>query len=47
MKTRTKVLLGVGGYLALTILLGVVFGNAGKNNEFKPQNELSSTRGST
>ncbi len=40
MKTRTKVLLGVGGYLALTILLGVVFGNAGKNNEFKPQNEF-------
>jgi len=39
-KTRTKVLLGVGGYLALTILLGVVFGNAGKNNEFKPQNEF-------
>ncbi len=40
MRTRTKVLLGLGGYLALTILLGVLFGNAGKNEEFKPQNEF-------
>jgi F-type H+-transporting ATPase subunit a len=40
MRTRTKVLLGVGGYLVLTILLGVIFGNAGKNDAFKPQNEF-------
>lgn len=40
MKTRTKVLIGLGGYLALAILLGVLFGNAGKNDEFKPQNEF-------
>jgi F-type H+-transporting ATPase subunit a len=40
MKMRTKILLGAGGYLVLIILLGVVFGNEGKNNEFKPQNEF-------
>jgi len=40
MKTRTKVLIGLGAYLALAILLGVLFGNAGKNEEFKPQNEF-------
>jgi F-type H+-transporting ATPase subunit a len=40
MKTRTKVLIGAGGYLALTILLGAIFGSAGKNDEFKPQNEF-------
>ncbi len=40
MKTRTKVLIGVAAYLVLTILLGVLFGSAGKNEEFKPQNEF-------
>jgi F-type H+-transporting ATPase subunit a len=40
MKMRTKILLGAGGYLVLIILLGVVFGNEGKNNDFKPQNEF-------
>jgi F-type H+-transporting ATPase subunit a len=40
MKTRTKVLIGLGLYLGITILLGVLFGSAGKNNEFKPQNEF-------
>ena len=40
MKTRTKVLIGVGAYLGLTILLGVLFGSSGKNEEFKPQNEF-------
>ena len=40
MRTRTKVLIGVGLYLAGTILLGAIFGSAGKNNEFKPQNEF-------
>jgi F-type H+-transporting ATPase subunit a len=40
MKTRTKVLLGVAGYLLVAILLVVIFGNAGKNEEFKPQNEF-------
>ena len=40
MRTRTKLLLGVGGYLLVAILLVVIFGNEGKNEEFKPQNEF-------
>ncbi len=40
MRTRTKVLLGVGGYLLVAVLLLVIFGNDGKNEEFKPQNEF-------
>jgi F-type H+-transporting ATPase subunit a len=40
MRTRTKLLLGVGGYLLVAILLVVIFGNDGKNEEFKPQNEF-------
>lgn len=40
MKTRTKVLIGVGVYIAILVLLGVIFGSSGKNNEFKPQNEF-------
>ena len=40
MSTRTKVLLGAVGYLVVAILLGVLFGNEGKNEEFKPQNEF-------
>jgi F-type H+-transporting ATPase subunit a len=39
-KTRTKVLLILGGYFLVVILLGVLFGSAGKNDEFKPQNEF-------
>ena len=40
MKTRTKVILALGIYFGIAILLGVIFGNAGKNNEFQPQNEF-------
>jgi F-type H+-transporting ATPase subunit a len=40
MKTRTKVLIGLGVYFALIILLLLAFGNAGKNDAFKPQNEF-------
>jgi F-type H+-transporting ATPase subunit a len=40
MSTRTKVLLGVVGYFGVAILFVVLFGNAGKNEEFKPQNEF-------
>jgi F-type H+-transporting ATPase subunit a len=40
MKTRTKFLIGLGVYFALVILLLVVFGNAGKNDAFKPQDEF-------
>ena len=40
MKTRTKFFIGLGVYFALVILLLVVFGNAGKNDAFKPQDEF-------
>ena len=40
MKTKTKVLIGFGVYLAVAIMLLLIFGNAGKNEEFKPQNEF-------
>ncbi len=40
MKTRTKVLIGLGIYLAIAIALLLIFGNAGKNEAFKPQNEF-------
>jgi F-type H+-transporting ATPase subunit a len=39
-KTRTKVFLGIGAVLLVAIVLGVVFGSAGRNNEFQPQNEF-------
>jgi F-type H+-transporting ATPase subunit a len=40
MRTRNKVLIGFGVYLFVIILLAVLFGNAGKNDEFQPQNEF-------
>ena len=40
MSTRNKVLIGAGVYLALAILVFVLFGSEGKNDEFKPQNEF-------
>jgi F-type H+-transporting ATPase subunit a len=40
-KTR-KILLGtLGGYLILTILAFIVFGSAGRNNNFAPQDEFT------
>jgi F-type H+-transporting ATPase subunit a len=39
-RTRTKVLIGLGIYFAVFILLLLIFGNAGRNDEFKPQNEF-------
>jgi F-type H+-transporting ATPase subunit a len=39
-KTKTKVLIGLGGYLALAMLMLLIFGNAGKNEAFQPQNEF-------
>jgi F-type H+-transporting ATPase subunit a len=39
-KTRTKVLIILGVYLLIVILLGVLFGSSGKNDEFKPQDEF-------
>jgi F-type H+-transporting ATPase subunit a len=40
MSTKSKVLIGLGAYLGLFILLLLIFGNNGKNEEFKPQNEF-------
>ena len=40
MKTRTKVLLSVGGLVLLGIVVGVLFGSDGMNDEYKPQNEF-------
>jgi F-type H+-transporting ATPase subunit a len=40
MKTRTKVMLSVGGLLLLVILIGVIFGSEGRNDHFQPQNEF-------
>ncbi len=40
MSRRTKVLLFVGGYLALAIAVYLIFGSEGKNDHFKPQNEF-------
>ncbi len=40
MKTRTKVLLAVGGLFLVTALIGILFGSAGRNDEFQPQNEF-------
>jgi F-type H+-transporting ATPase subunit a len=37
---RSKALLGVFGGIGLMILIGVVFGSSGRNEEFQPQNEF-------
>jgi F-type H+-transporting ATPase subunit a len=37
---RSKILIGVGLYLALGIALGVILGSEGKDEHFKPQNEF-------
>ena len=40
MSTKRKVLLGIGVWLAGTIVMVVVFGSSGKNASFLPQNEF-------
>jgi F-type H+-transporting ATPase subunit a len=40
LSTRAKVLIGIGAYLAIAILMLLIFGSSGKNEEFKPQNEF-------
>ena len=40
MRTKTKVLIGLGIYFAIFILMLLIFGDAGKNEEFQPQNEF-------
>ena len=40
MKTKTKVLIGVGAYFAVAILMLLIFGSSGKDESFQPQNEF-------
>jgi F-type H+-transporting ATPase subunit a len=40
MSLRTKLLIAVGVGVLLAVLLGVLFGSEGMNNEYKPQNEF-------
>jgi F-type H+-transporting ATPase subunit a len=40
MKTKTKVLIGLGVYFSIAILMLLIFGSDGKNEEFQPQNEF-------
>jgi F-type H+-transporting ATPase subunit a len=40
LSTRSKVLIGLAIYLGVAILLYLIFGSDGKNEEFKPQNEF-------
>jgi F-type H+-transporting ATPase subunit a len=39
-KTKTKVLIGLGVYFAIAILMLLIFGSSGKNEAFQPQNEF-------
>ncbi|HVD86933.1 MAG TPA: F0F1 ATP synthase subunit A [Solirubrobacterales bacterium] len=40
LSTKTKFLIGLGVYLAIAILLLLIFGSDGKNESFQPQNEF-------
>ncbi len=40
MKTKTKVLIGIGAYFAVAILMLLIFGSSGKDESFQPQNEF-------
>ncbi len=40
MRTRNKVLIGFGIWLALAIALGLLFGSEGRNDAFQPQEEF-------
>jgi F-type H+-transporting ATPase subunit a len=40
MKTKTKVLIGIGAYFAIAILMLLIFGSSGKDESFQPQNEF-------
>ena len=40
LSTKAKVLIGLGVYLGVAILLLLIFGSAGKNEAFQPQNEF-------
>jgi F-type H+-transporting ATPase subunit a len=38
--TKAKVFIGLGAYLGLFVLMFIILGDAGKNEEFQPQNEF-------
>ena len=40
MSRKAKIFLALGLYFGITILLVVIAGNEGKNEEFQPQNEF-------
>ena len=40
LSTKAKVFIGLGTYLGIAILMMLIFGSSGKNEEFKPQNEF-------
>lgn len=40
MSTKAKAFIGLGTYLAIAMLMLLVFGSAGKNEAFQPQNEF-------
>ncbi len=40
LSTKAKVFIGLGVYLAIAILMLLIFGSDGKNEAFKPQNEF-------
>jgi F-type H+-transporting ATPase subunit a len=40
LSTKAKVFIGLGIYFAIAILMLLIFGSSGKNEEFKPQNEF-------
>ncbi len=40
MSTKAKVFTGLGVYFAIAILMLLIFGSSGKNEDFKPQNEF-------
>jgi F-type H+-transporting ATPase subunit a len=40
MRTRTKVLIGIGVWLVIAIALGALFGSEGRNDAFQPQEEF-------
>ena len=40
MKTKSKVLIGLGAYFGIAILLLLIFGSSGKDESFQPQNEF-------
>jgi F-type H+-transporting ATPase subunit a len=40
LSTKSKVLIGLGVYFAIAILMLLIFGSSGKNEEFQPQNEF-------